>query len=81
MLSLNVADQQKVIRRATRFDPRTVPAVKQVLDTLDQGTPAEAYVRIGLLMSKAGGATRMSCLMSCNRISGSTRSSGDWWRN
>jgi hypothetical protein len=58
MLSLNVADQQKVIRRATRFDPRTVPAVKQVLDTLDQGTPAEAYVRIGLLMSKAGGGKR-----------------------
>jgi hypothetical protein len=58
MLSLNVADQQHVIRRATRFDPRTVPAVKQVLETLDQGTPAEAYVRIGLLMSKAGGGKR-----------------------
>jgi len=58
MLSLNVADQQRVIRRATRFDPRSVPAVKQVLDTLDQGTPAEAYVRIGLLMSKAGGGKR-----------------------
>ena len=58
MVSLNVADQQKVIRRATRFDARSVPAVKQVLDTLDQGTPAEAYVRIGLLMSKAGGGKR-----------------------
>jgi hypothetical protein len=58
MVSLNVADQQKVIRRATRFDARTVPAVKQVLDTLDQGTPAEAYVRIGLLMAKAGGGRR-----------------------
>ena len=55
MLSLNVADQQHVIRRATRFDPRSLPAVKQVLDTLDQGAPAEAYVRIGLLMAKAGG--------------------------
>ncbi len=58
MLSLNVADQQRVIRRATRFDARSVPAVKQVLDTLDQGTPAEAYVRIGLLMAKAGGGKR-----------------------
>ena len=58
MLSLNVAEQQHVIRRATRFDPRSVPAVKQVLETLDQGTPAEAYVRIGLLMSKAGGGKR-----------------------
>jgi len=58
MVSLNVADQQHVIRRASRFDPRSVPAVKQVLDTLDQGAPAEAYVRIGLLMSKAGGGKR-----------------------
>jgi hypothetical protein len=31
LLSLNVADQQRAIRRATRFDPRSVPAVKQVL--------------------------------------------------
>ena len=58
LLSLNVADQQRVIRRATRFDPRSVPAVRQVLDTLEQGTPAEAYVRIALLMSKAGGGRR-----------------------
>ena len=58
LLSLNVADQQRAIRRATRFDPRSVPAVRQVLDTLEQGTPAEAYVRIALLMSKAGGGRR-----------------------
>jgi len=58
LLSLNVADQQRVIRRATRFDPRSVPAVRQVLDALEQGTPAEAYVRIALLMSKAGGGRR-----------------------
>jgi pimeloyl-ACP methyl ester carboxylesterase len=58
LLSLNVADQQRAIRRASRFDPRSVPAVRQVLDTLEQGTPAEAYVRIALLMSKAGGGRR-----------------------
>ncbi len=32
--------------------------MRQVLDTLEQGTPAEAYVRIALLMSKAGGGRR-----------------------
>ncbi len=42
LLSLNVADQQRVIRRATRFDPRSVPAVSQVLDTIEQGTPRKA---------------------------------------
>ncbi len=58
LLSLNVADQQRVIRRATRFDPRSVPAVRQVLDTIEQGSAAEGFVRIGLLMAKAGGGKR-----------------------
>ena len=51
LLSLNVADQQRAIRRATRFDPRSVPAVKQILDTLDEGGAIEGYVRIGLLVA------------------------------
>ncbi len=58
LLSLNVADQQRVIRRATRFDPRSVPAVRQVLDTIEQGGAAEGFVRIGLLMAKAGSGKR-----------------------
>ncbi len=58
LLSLNVADQQRVIRRATKFDPRGLPAVRQVLDTIEQGSPAEGFVRIALLMSKAGGGKR-----------------------
>jgi pimeloyl-ACP methyl ester carboxylesterase len=58
LLSLNVADQQRAIRRATRFDPRSVPAVKQVLDTLDEGGAIEGYVRIGLLVAKAGTGRR-----------------------
>ena len=32
MLSLNIADQRAEIRRETRFDPRALPAVRQVLD-------------------------------------------------
>src|SRR5688572_18431501 len=58
LLSLNVADQQRAIRRATRFDPRSVPAVKQVLQTIDEGGAIEGYVRIGLLVAKAGSGKR-----------------------
>jgi pimeloyl-ACP methyl ester carboxylesterase len=58
LLSLNVADQQRAIRRATRFDPRTVPVVKQVLDSIDEGGAIEGYVRIGLLVAKAGSGRR-----------------------
>jgi pimeloyl-ACP methyl ester carboxylesterase len=58
LLSLNVADQQRAIRRATRFDPRTVPAVKQVLDTIEEGGAIDGYVRIGLLIAKAGSGRR-----------------------
>jgi pimeloyl-ACP methyl ester carboxylesterase len=58
LLSLNVADQQRAIRRATRFDPRTVPAVKQVLDTIEEGGAIDGYVRIGLLIAKAGSGKR-----------------------
>jgi pimeloyl-ACP methyl ester carboxylesterase len=66
MLSLNVADQQQAIRRATRFDPRMLPAVRQVLDTIEQGGAIEGYVRIGLLIAKAGGGRRK--LSSMQRV-------------
>ena len=58
LLSLNVADQRRAIRRATRFDPRSVPAVRQVLDSLDEGSAIDGYVRIGLLVAKAGSGKR-----------------------
>ena len=32
LLSLHIADQRAAIRRNTRFDPRALPAVRQVLD-------------------------------------------------
>jgi hypothetical protein len=66
MVSLNVADQQQAIRRASRFDPRTLPAVKQVLDTIEEGAAIEGIVRIGLLMAKAGGGRRK--LSSMQRV-------------
>ncbi|HVE49205.1 MAG TPA: DUF3141 domain-containing protein [Casimicrobiaceae bacterium] len=66
MLSLNVADQQQAIRRASRFDPRTLPAVREVLATVEQGTAIEGVVRIGLLIAKAGGGKRT--LSSMQRV-------------
>jgi hypothetical protein len=58
MMSLQMADQRAAIRRQTRFDPRGLPAVRQVLDDLDRGGLPEAVVRSGLLVAKAGGGKR-----------------------
>jgi hypothetical protein len=66
MLSLNVADQQRAIRRATRFDPRSVPAVRQVLDSAEEAGAIEGFVRIGLLIAKAGSGKRK--LSSMERV-------------
>ena len=44
MLSLQMADQREEIRKQTRFDPRALPAVRQVLDEIDQGGLPEALV-------------------------------------
>ncbi len=66
MLTLNVADQQRAIRRATRFDPRSVPAVRQVLDSAEEAGVIEGFVRIGLLIAKAGSGRRK--LSSMERV-------------
>jgi len=58
ILSLSVADQRAETRRDAKFDPREVPAVRQVLDTLDVGGLAEGITRMALLIAKAGGGTR-----------------------
>ncbi|MGE5171874.1 MAG: DUF3141 domain-containing protein, partial [Rudaea sp.] len=58
MLSLQMADQRAIIRRQTRFDPRSVPAVRQVLDEMDQGGLPEAIIRTAMLLAKAGGGKR-----------------------
>jgi hypothetical protein len=67
LLSLNVADQQRAIRRSAPFDPRTLAAVQQVLDTLDQGSAIDGYVRIGLLVAKAGSGKRKLASMQAVR--------------
>ena len=58
MWSQQMADQRADIRRQTRFDPRAVPAVRQVLDEIDKGGLPEAVVRAGMLIAKAGTGVR-----------------------
>ncbi|MBS0328139.1 MAG: DUF3141 domain-containing protein [Proteobacteria bacterium] len=67
MMSLQMADQRAVIRRQTRFDPRALPAVRQVLDEIDQGGLADAIIRVGILIVKAGGGVRRLAQMEHTR--------------
>ena len=67
MLSLQMADQRAVIRRQTRFDARALPAVRQVLDEIDQGGLPEAVIRTGMLLVKAGGGKRRLAQMEHTR--------------
>jgi hypothetical protein len=67
MLSLHMADEREEIRRKTRFDPRALPAVRQVLDEMDKGGLPEAVVRTGMLIAKAGGGKRNLAQMARTR--------------
>jgi len=67
MWSLQMADQRADFRRQTRFDPRAVPAVRQVLDEVDRGGLPEAVIRAGMLIAKAGGGVRRLAQMEHTR--------------
>jgi pimeloyl-ACP methyl ester carboxylesterase len=67
MLSLQMADQRDVIRKQTRFDARALPAVRQVLDEIDQGGLPEAVIRTGILIVKAGGGKHRLAQMEHTR--------------
>jgi pimeloyl-ACP methyl ester carboxylesterase len=68
MMSLQMADERDDhLRRQTRFDPRSVPAVRQVLDEIERGGLPEAVVRTGMLIVKAGGGKRKLAHMEHTR--------------
>ena len=67
MLSLRMADQRADIRKQTPFDARALPAVRQVLDEIDQGGLPEAIIRTGILIVKAGGGKRRLAQMEHTR--------------
>ena len=54
MLSLHMADEREEIRRKGKFDPRSLPAVREVLDTIEEGSAIEGLARIAMLITKAG---------------------------
>jgi pimeloyl-ACP methyl ester carboxylesterase len=67
MLSLQMAEQRDAIRRRTRFDARALPAVRQVLDEMDDGGLPEAIIRTAMLLVKAGGGKRRLAQMDQTR--------------
>ena len=67
MMSLQMADEREAIRRKGRFDPRSIPAVREVLDTLEEGSAVEGLARIAMLISKAGSGRRRLSQMQTTR--------------
>ena len=69
MLSLQMADEREEIRRKGKFDPRSIPAVREVLDTIEEGSAVEGLARIAMLIGKAGsGHRRLSQMQKAREI-------------
>ncbi|MEO8346118.1 MAG: DUF3141 domain-containing protein [Betaproteobacteria bacterium] len=69
MLSLHMADERAEIRRKGKFDPRSLPAVREVLDTIEEGSAVEGLARIAMLITKAGpGHRRLSQMQRTREI-------------
>ena len=67
LLSLQMADEREEMRRKGKFYPRTIPAVREVLDTLDEGSAVEGLARIAMLIGKAGSGHRRLSQMRTTR--------------
>jgi hypothetical protein len=62
-----MADEREELRRKGKFDPRSLPAVREVLDTIEEGSAIEGLARIALLVSKAGSGMRRLSQMQRTR--------------
>ena len=52
-----------------KFDPRSLPAVREVLDTIEEGSAVEGLARIAMLITKAGrGQRRLSQMQRTREI-------------
>lgn len=67
MLSLQMADERAEIRRKGKFDPRSIAAVREVLDTIEEGSAIEGLARIAMLINKAGSGLRRLSQMQRTR--------------
>ena len=69
MMSLQMADEREEIRRKGKFDPRSIAAVREVLDTIEEGSAVEGLARIAMLIGKAGsGQRRLSQMQKAREI-------------
>ena len=69
MMSLQMADQREAMRSKRSFDPRSMPAVREVLDTIEEGSVVEGVARIAMLISKAGrGHHRLSQMQKTREL-------------
>ena len=69
MMSLQMADEGEAMRSKRKFDPRSIPAVREVLDTLEEGSAIEGLARIAMLISKAGrGHHRLSQMQKTREL-------------
>ena len=67
MMSLQMADEREEIRRKGKFDPRSIAAVREVLDTIEEGSAIEGLARIAMLINKAGSGLRRLSQMQRTR--------------
>jgi hypothetical protein len=67
MFSLQMADERAESKRKTRFDPRALPAVREVLDTIEHGNAVDGLARIAMLVTKAGAGTHRLSQMQRTR--------------
>ncbi|MFO1302500.1 MAG: DUF3141 domain-containing protein [Burkholderiales bacterium] len=69
MMSLQMADEREAMRSRRKFDPRTIPGVREVLDTLEEGSAVEGLARMAMLISKAGrGHHRLSQMQKTREL-------------
>jgi len=67
MMSLQMADEREELRRKGKFDPRSIAAVREVLDTIEEGSALEGLARMAMLIGKAGSGTRRLSQMQRTR--------------
>lgn len=67
LFSLEMADERAELKRKSKFDPRALPAVREVLETIEQGSAVEGLARIAMLITKAGRGTHRLSQMQRTR--------------
>ena len=67
LFSLEMADERADYKRKQKFDPRGLPAVRELLDTIEHGKAIDGLVRIAMLIAKAGQGTHRLSQMQRTR--------------